>query len=371
VPQSGIVFAKLMHNLGYSCDRAPYAVQGCQGDGYCASGCVFGAKQTLLDTYLPRARRAGLTIRTDCEAVAIRRLDGADAAASGPPTATGPRYEVECRDRKTGGRIFVAARFLVLAGGTVGTAALLLRSAEYLTRLGDQVGRNISTNGCVKAAGLIPTGFPDADLFRGRSHPGMISYEFLESRGITVSSLKPLPLYVIAAARFVAAGETRKPDYWGAVHQELMRRIRRKLVAIYALGLTPPNAEIRLDDDGKVRPHLNLDDDLRRYCADTRALIDSIFIRNGGTVLEPSFVDRDGQPHTDLYVSTGHMVGSARMAATKATGVVDRWGEAFDYPGLYVTDGAAIPSSLAVNTSLTILANAERVAERLVARCAA
>lgn len=39
-----------------------------------------------------------------------------------------------------------------------------------------------------------------------------------------------------------------------------------------------------------------------------------------------------------------------------------------DDPGLYVSDGAAVPGSLAVNTSLTILANAERIAAGLVDR---
>jgi len=47
---------------------------------------------------------------------------------------------------------------------------------------------------------------------------------------------------------------------------------------------------------------------------------------------------------------------------------VDEHGEVFGYPGLFVSDGAAVPTSLAVNTSLTILANAERVAAGIVAR---
>ena len=53
------------------------------------------------------------------------------------------------------------------------------------------------------------------------------------------------------------------------------------------------------------------------------------------------------------------------MADTRSAGVVDAEGEVFGYPGLYVSDGAAIPSSLSVNTSLTILANAERIAAGL------
>ena len=43
-------------------------------------------------------------------------------------------------------------------------------------------------------------------------------------------------------------------------------------------------------------------------------------------------------------------------------------GEVFDNPGLYVSDGSAIPTSLAVNTSLTILANAERIAAGILER---
>src|SRR3989475_11337989 len=59
VPKTGHVFAQLMKNLGYSVDRARYAVRGCQGSGFCVTGCVYGAKQSLFLNYLPQAVEAG------------------------------------------------------------------------------------------------------------------------------------------------------------------------------------------------------------------------------------------------------------------------------------------------------------------------
>ena len=76
--------------------------------------------------------------------------------------------------------------------------------------------------------------------------------------------------------------------------------------------------------------------------------------------------DRKGQNYDNLHFHTAHQVGSCRMSENKSTGVVDSKGEVFGYPGMYITDGASIPSSTAVNISLTILANSERITHGII-----
>src|SRR5207245_873291 len=104
VPKTGLVFAQLMKNLGYSVDRARYAVRGCQGSGFCVTGCVYGAKQSLFLNYLPQAVAAGAEIETDLEALSIVPLPGAPY-----------RYQVLCRGH-TGGRdpVRFVAKLVVL-----------------------------------------------------------------------------------------------------------------------------------------------------------------------------------------------------------------------------------------------------------------
>lgn len=370
VPKSGLVFAQLMKNLGYSCERARYAVQGCLGSGFCVTGCVYGAKQSLHVNYLPQAVAAGAVVETAIAALEIRAAPTAPRSPSGGAIGEVPyRYDVLCR-RRTGGAGFVRyrAKILILAGGTVGTAKLLLRSREHLPYLGDQVGRNIAFNGSVKTAGILPAGFPDGDMFAGRSHPGMISYEFLASRGITITAAKPLPLQLVASARLRLEGDRREPAWWGAAHADLMRQVRHRMMVLVAFGMTPPLGRLALGRDGAVDVGLDVTGELREYYGETKALLHSILRRNGCRIVEATMVDREGAPRGDLFFSTAHQVGSCRMADRKAAGVVDAHGQVFDYPGMYVTDGAAIPSSLAVNTSLTILASAERIAQGIRSR---
>ena len=57
--------------------------------------------------------------------------------------------------------------------------------------------------------------------------------------------------------------------------------------------------------------------------------------------------------------TTAHILGGATMGDSIDTGVVDQHLEIFNYPGLYVIDGSAVPSNLGVNPSLTITALAE------------
>lgn len=371
VPKTGLLFALMMKKLGYSCDRARYAVRGCAGSGYCVTGCIFGAKQSLLLNYLPQAREAGAAVECGFTVESLRTIEEVRSVpCEGPLRMIPHRYEARCAP--TGVRdeaLRVRARAVVLGGGTVGTAALLLRSRPHLRLLSHQVGRNIAFNGSVKAVGLLPEGFPDGDLFAGRSHPGMISYEFLESDGFTVSAAKPLPIQLVAGARLTAREGDRRYDYWGEPGVDIMKQVRRRMMILYAMGLTPPGARLELRE-GDRTPHVHggVDATVAGYYNRTHRILESILLRSGCRLIEADMLDPEGRPYPDLHFFTSHQVGSCRMADSRDLGVCDRNGQVFGYPGLYVSDGAAIPSSLAVNSSLTILANAERVAQGILAR---
>jgi cholesterol oxidase len=56
------------------------------------------------------------------------------------------------------------------------------------------------------------------------------------------------------------------------------------------------------------------------------------------------------------------------MALNKEEGVVDSYGEVFDYPGLYIADGSAMPGPVGPNPSLTIAALSDRFADHLIAQ---
>lgn len=366
IPKSGLVFALLMKNLGLSCDRARYAVRGCLGSGFCVSGCIYGAKQSLHLNYLPQAEAAGATIECGMTALQIRPSAGRrarDGAIDGLPY----RYEVIAA-HESGVRRRYLTRILILAGGTAGTAALLLRSQPGLPRLSPAAGRHIALNGSVKVAGVLPEGFPDGDMFAGRSHPGMISYHFLESDAITISAVKAMPIQAVTAARLRLDGDEREPAWWGHPYAELMQRFRHRVIALVALGMTPPGSELTLGHDGSPMIRLGPEAELARYQRRATALLRDILVRNGCRLIHTDWIDWKGEPQQGLYFSTAHQTGSARMADHWDRGVADHNGEAFRYPGLYVTDGSAIPSSLGVNTSLTILANAERIAAGILAR---
>jgi choline dehydrogenase-like flavoprotein len=57
--------------------------------------------------------------------------------------------------------------------------------------------------------------------------------------------------------------------------------------------------------------------------------------------------------------------GTCRMGADPDTSVADATGAVRGVPGLYVVDGAALPTLGAVPPTLTIMANALRIAEGL------
>jgi cholesterol oxidase len=65
---------------------------------------------------------------------------------------------------------------------------------------------------------------------------------------------------------------------------------------------------------------------------------------------------------------TPHSLGGCPMGKNPAYGVVDRHGEAFGHPGLFIADGSVLPTPVGANPSLTIAALAERFADKVVQR---
>jgi cholesterol oxidase len=143
------------------------------------------------------------------------------------------------------------------------------------------------------------------------------------------------------------------------------------MMVLVAFGLSAPDGRIEVNARGEARTELQVSKRLEAYYSETKELLHSIFRRNGCRVVEVDFVDHQGRPFEQFHLSTAHQLGSCRMADTPAQGVCNADGEVFGYPGLFITDGSAIPSSLAVNPALTILANAERISERLLQRSSA
>jgi cholesterol oxidase len=64
---------------------------------------------------------------------------------------------------------------------------------------------------------------------------------------------------------------------------------------------------------------------------------------------------------------TAHPLGGCALSDRPEDGVVNEFGQVWNYPGLYVSDGSIIPTALAINPSATISALAERIAAQMVA----
>ncbi|RMD57841.1 MAG: GMC family oxidoreductase, partial [Nitrospirae bacterium] len=63
---------------------------------------------------------------------------------------------------------------------------------------------------------------------------------------------------------------------------------------------------------------------------------------------------------------TAHPLGGCRMSDDVENGVVDQYGRAWGYKGLYIADGSIVPTALSVNPSMTISALSERIAEFII-----
>jgi len=129
-----------------------------------------------------------------------------------------------------------------------------------------------------------------------------------------------------------------------------------------------PDSRVTLRPDGGVKLAVQPDNNVEGVQR-LRATFEGMLTDLG---LQSRTFERSLYLHKAMDVSaTAHQAGTIRFGTDPATSALDVHCKAHDVDNLYVVDGSFMPSIGAVNPTLTIIANAIRVAEHITARLGA
>ena len=377
VSRSGGLWARTLDAAGHTCDRVPLAIDldRCRDVKWCHTGCAFGAKNSVTRNYLAAAERLGVQVRPLHEAQSIRQS-----------SARPYRYVVAARG-PDGGTVELECKVLVLAGGAMANAPLLMRSRTELPSLSDQVGRHLGVNGDHIAAIEYDErkvrnvlGLPGYNDFHVGKPITTMTYDFWVGRRAnrfdgTRFTLQEI--FLSSLTNFLyddGRSPGGDPSWWGLQKKRAIARwsSRIELLAMVedthdgSFYLPPPEGAAVQPNEGPVAigafTYAFSEQSVRVREAADRAMRRIAHRRGLGRFMQ--LTETRG-----AYAS--HPLGGCRMAAGPDLGVVDHRGAVFGYEGLYCIDSSIVPTSLGVNPSLTIAALAERCAERLVADGAA
>jgi cholesterol oxidase len=355
-PEVGVLFGP---TPGQAVADPYFAGQGparstCKLCGGCMVGCRHDAKNTLDKNYLYLAERLGVRIVPETRVVGI-----APDGAGGWEVETQPALgRGRSRRRWRAGNVIVAA-------GALGTVELLLacQAAGSLPALSPALGRYARTNSEIICGARARDGRVDHSQ-------GLAIASDLEAERDTHVQIVRYPAGSDAMGLLgtlaVAAGRLPRPLRWlGALLRHPLDALRNLIPFGWAKRTVVVLVMQSLDNAltlVRKRRWLGRALGSRRdpgappiptYLPIANRAAAHVAARMGGYPLNALNEVLLGVP------ITAHVLGGARMATSPEAGVVDADCRVFGYPGLWIVDGAAIPTNLGANPSLTIAALAE------------
>lgn len=298
----------------------------------------YGTKATTAITYLPAAVAAGAEIRPDS------MVHGIERDSVGRISAV--VYHQNGRERRQ------RCATLVLAGGGIETPRLLLNTG--LANSSGLVGRNFLAHGGVQVWGRF------GEQIRGyRGYPSaLISEDFVRpddadfAGGYLLQSLGVMPLTY-------ATSLVRGAGLWGDELIDALDSWR------YMAGIGI-NGECLPADNNR----LVLADEVDEWGV-PRALVtftpgqNEQALNEHATATMTRILEAAGARDTQVFARTAHTLGTCRMSADPAEGVVDAEGRSHDIPNLWISDNSTFPSSLSANPGLAQMALSLRTADRM------
>ncbi|MEJ6654657.1 MAG: GMC family oxidoreductase [Pseudomonas sp.] len=357
--------------LGLHWQPIPRNVRGCWNLGYCGLGCPTNAKQSMLVTSIPAVLDQGGELIYLARAERLQldgdRVTGLECAA----------MDARCV-APTGQRIQVRARHYILAGGSINTPGLLLRSKapDPHKRVGKRTFLHLTSFSWAQFEQPINPfyGAPQSvysDHFQWQDGAaGAMGYK------LEVPPLQP------GFSATVLGGT-------GVANSELMQQLPNSnmMIALLRDGFHPDSAEgtvqLRSDDspvldyqltdytwEGVRRTYLSMADiqfaagartvtpihnDARpvRTMAEARTMIDSLDLRRFKTRL-----------------GSAHVMGGCAMGEDASRAVTDSLGRHHQLENLSIHDGSLFPTSIGANPQLSIYGITARLSSLLAERLA-
>jgi choline dehydrogenase-like flavoprotein len=250
--------------------------------------------------------------------------------------------------RQRGEEKRLSPKLTVLSAGAVRSSVLLLRSANGnnprgLANSSDQVGRNFMNHNATFMLAIDPRTINDS-VYQKTLHFN----DFYFDDGTGSGPLGQVQLLGRVTAPILKSRLTLAPEW-------ALSLMSNRSVDWYLVSEDLPRPESRVRIDGEtvilewrfsnMRAHEML-------VARTRERMKAA----GYPIVLSQLVD--GR-------LPSHQCGTARMGADPAASAVDPFCKAWDHPNLYIVDASCLPTSAAVNPSLTIAAQALRVADHI------
>ena len=322
----------------------------CDGQGVCDYGCPTGARRSTDLSYIPPALTAGAELYTGTHARRVLIENGRCVGlACEAKSASGERVDITFR-----------ARAVVLAGGAVPSPVFLLE--QGICNGSGQVGKNLSVHPSTAVSALfeekiemynaIPQGYGcdqfhrEGAIFLGAGAPldfGAMMFPFNGRRLSEAMSAFDRVASLGILVEDEGRGRVRRApgggplvSYWMKPRdvERLQMGISRVAELFFAAG-----ARTVFPLLPRV-PVLESKSDLARF--------------------------RTTNLRTwDFLCTSFHPLGTCRMGRDARTSVVDLDHQAHELPGLFIVDGSTVPTPPAVNPQLTIMAMADRAAERI------
>ncbi len=342
--------------LGYRVEQFPVNLKGCKGSGMCNLGCPNAAKQGTLRVQLPAAEQRGVEIVTNCRVDSIGQRE-CTATVANPPFGLPSAWEP--------GRYRISAKIIVVAAGAVNSPALLLRS-RLPVRL-PALGRYFTAH-----PALILVGQHDRPITNYFGHPKSYYCDQFAEAGFLLETCMYFPF---TTAKNLAG--------FGPGHSALMRHMDRlQMILVLATDPALPGNRVTVDRNGDPVVHYTFTDGVKRALVESMRVSARIFFAAGARrVHAPAgrtfLIEREEAGSLDelitldrlqlgrVSVSSAHLMGGCRMGTGPADSVTDVWGQVHGVPWLFVADASLFPSSAEINPYLTIMAFANRAAERI------